>query len=516
MKSWKRPKRFANRQMIPDPNSNPTNPYQAPGEIPMKPLEVKSNRFGTRTGVAIAWVIILCLTAFMFGTQFLPEPGKDVTSKLVETQNANMVGKMCVGIANMPGGTVEQALDQSNVLNSGPLENRYCYVLLQNEFSGATKALDRLKKVDELQSKLNYQSTASQKRLRKLIEKLLLDYEAEDWKASSLSNQDKAFLRDSLGYVGNLSLLPSQGDTASERDKLVQKSVVLTIVLLVGVFLGLGTMLLGFILFGMMIIMTYVGWIRPQFFSDSTRGRIYAETFAVWFVCFLAIQLAIGLGIGLSGIKLGARLSAGIGLFAFFGSLVALVWPGFRGVTFRELCADIGWTCKNPIKEMFCGLIAYIANLPIMAIGFACFAGLNAMDESIEQKNELEPVEQVSHPIMEQIASGDVLLIVLVALTACVAAPIVEETVFRGILYRHLREASLKWARILSVLFSTLVNSVIFAAIHPQGWKAVPVLAALAIGFSWAREWRGSLIAPMTMHAINNAIVTSLIVMTLI
>lgn len=503
-----------------DPIPPNPNPFESPGILPpdkrLIELPPIGPRQGSLVGVAIAWFIIVALGLFMFGSQFLPDTSRESTSKMVETQNANMVGKLCVGVANMPGGTVEQALDQTNALNSGSLENRYCYVLLQNEFSGATKALDRLEKVDELQIKLDYEATDSQKRIRNLIGKLLRDYEAEEWNAPSLSEADKSYLRDSLGYVGNLSLLPSQGNTSFERDRIVQKSIWTTVILVVGLVLGMGAFLIGFIMFGSMLIMSYAGLLRSHFVSDTTRGRIYAETFAFWFVCFLGLQFIFAIGLGLTGIKPGAHMTAGFGLILFFGSLVALCWPIFRGISFSNICSDIGWTCKNPFKEVFLGAVAYVANLPVMAIGFGGFAGLNMLSDSFKKRHELESVEQVTHPIMEQIASGDVMLIVLVALTACVAAPIVEETVFRGVLYRHLRETSLKWARILSVIFATLINSFIFAAIHPQGWTAIPVLGALAVGFSWAREWRGSLIAPMTMHAINNGIVTALMLLMLL
>jgi membrane protease YdiL (CAAX protease family) len=82
---------------------------------------------------------------------------------------------------------------------------------------------------------------------------------------------------------------------------------------------------------------------------------------------------------------------------------------------------------------------------------------------------------------------------------------LVEETMFRGALYRHLREwLPGPWG----VAAAALISGFLFAAIHPQGWLAVPVLTALAVGFALAREWRGSLVAPMVGHALNNASVT--------
>jgi hypothetical protein len=79
-------------------------------------------------------------------------------------------------------------------------------------------------------------------------------------------------------------------------------------------------------------------------------------------------------------------------------------------------------------------------------------------------------------------------------LVASVAAPVVEETMFRGVFYRHLREATRRFAPALSVLASALVSSLLFAVIHPQGWPGVPLLTGLALAFALAREWRGSLV----------------------
>jgi membrane protease YdiL (CAAX protease family) len=55
----------------------------------------------------------------------------------------------------------------------------------------------------------------------------------------------------------------------------------------------------------------------------------------------------------------------------------------------------------------------------------------------------------------------------------------------------------------------------VFAVVHPQGLIAVPVLMGLALGFTLAREWRGSLVPGMVAHSLNNGLVTLLILLTL-
>jgi membrane protease YdiL (CAAX protease family) len=53
-------------------------------------------------------------------------------------------------------------------------------------------------------------------------------------------------------------------------------------------------------------------------------------------------------------------------------------------------------------------------------------------------------------------------------------------------------------------VLATAVSSVVFAAIHPQGWTFIPVLGALAVAFCIAREWTGSINPAIVAHAINN------------
>jgi membrane protease YdiL (CAAX protease family) len=94
--------------------------------------------------------------------------------------------------------------------------------------------------------------------------------------------------------------------------------------------------------------------------------------------------------------------------------------------------------------------------------------------------------------------------LVLIILAAVVAAPVMEETFFRGALFAHLRS---RWRWLVA---GPLVGF-IFAAIHPQGWTAIPVLGGIGIFLCALREWRSSLIAPMTAHALNNLAILSLL-----
>jgi membrane protease YdiL (CAAX protease family) len=104
----------------------------------------------------------------------------------------------------------------------------------------------------------------------------------------------------------------------------------------------------------------------------------------------------------------------------------------------------------------------------------------------------------VSHPAVGWMLGGLPVKLFVFVLGA-VLAPLVEETFFRGALFRALRTRR-------GLVFSGLLSGLIFAALHPQGVLAIPALTAMGFGFACIREWRDSLIAPMTAHAINNGL----------
>ena len=105
-----------------------------------------------------------------------------------------------------------------------------------------------------------------------------------------------------------------------------------------------------------------------------------------------------------------------------------------------------------------------------------------------------------SHPAVGWLIEGNWTVRMQVLFLAVIGAPIMEEIVFRGLLYRHLREATRRWGRSASVIVSALITSFVFAVIHPQGPLLVPVLMSIALAFTFAREWRGTLIGSMTAH----------------
>jgi membrane protease YdiL (CAAX protease family) len=253
------------------------------------------------------------------------------------------------------------------------------------------------------------------------------------------------------------------------------------------------------------------GNLRPALPPATRHGGIYAEAFAVYMAVFL------GLGIGRAFLpRLGPELLvAGAGMLV---SLAAgLAWPVLRGIPWRQVRREVGLTLgRHPYLEPVIGLAGYAFVLPVFGIGIIVSYFLIMLERKVQlgehPEEHFTPVEQPTHPIVEWLEHPDWRLLLQVVLLASVLAPLVEETMFRGVLYRHLRDATARLGRAGSFFVSALLVSFIFAVIHPQGALAVPALMALAFGLNILREWRGSLLPSMIVHGIHNGVTTFLLV----
>ncbi len=142
---------------------------------------------------------------------------------------------------------------------------------------------------------------------------------------------------------------------------------------------------------------------------------------------------------------------------------------------------------KKPLSHLIpLGATGFLANIPILAGAILITVALSKLFPS------------PTHPISEDLANGTPMVLLSSFLLACIAAPIVEETVFRGILLRaFLSIFKSPWAAILLQAF-------IFAAIHPQGPAGIPPLMAVGAMCGWVTYRSGSLIPAMILHFVHN------------
>ncbi|MBL8746492.1 MAG: CPBP family intramembrane metalloprotease [Phycisphaerae bacterium] len=345
-------------------------------------------------------------------------------------------------------------------------------------------------------------------------------------------------------WFARLALSFGKPDSDPERQSFAAEAnrAMLGIIALAILFLTAGVA--GFVLFIIAAVLIGAGRIRPALAAASPQTTpiplAASNAFLESFVLFLAAFLVA------SGVALVAHALTGLDLSFVLLCIVPVLalWPMSRGLSWTQLRDDLGWRRgKGIVREIAAGITGYLAGIPIIILGVVLSVLIITLSGT-----------DATHPIVNELSSGGPLAIIVLFLMATVWAPLVEETFFRGALYAHLRGRpvppspdsitraeqpaglfardsatpaastpsqqaesahSAGRRRALTVIPAALITGFVFAAIHPQGIGAVPVLTALGFNFSLLREWRGSLIAPMTAHAIHNGVATIVLILFL-
>jgi membrane protease YdiL (CAAX protease family) len=172
-------------------------------------------------------------------------------------------------------------------------------------------------------------------------------------------------------------------------------------------------------------------------------------------------------------------------------------WPRLRGIPAGEWREGLGLDRgKGVWREIGAGLVGYLTGFPIFMVGIGLTLVLAVLAD-----------ERAAHPAVDQASEGVVGIIGLL-LAATIWAPWVEETVFRGALYRYLRSRT-------STFWSAATVGFFFAVVHPQGYVTVPALMSLGAVLAYIRQWRGSILASMAAHAAHNLVLVGVLAFTL-
>jgi membrane protease YdiL (CAAX protease family) len=405
------------------------------------------------------------------------------------------------------------------MLELGTVGQRQRFIVLAAELAGPQEASERLAALErdlaDPPSGDPPTLTREQERVQSILHRLYppdtgpIDLGAT---IAALDEDDRRFLRDELEWFGELALVPVQAGDRPGREAILGPAGRVARTLIVGAIVGIGVGFLGFAGLITLLVLAVTGGVRSGLGLCHARDGLYAETFAVWGILFLLLQIAASL-FG-AFVPSFALLALVVG---FFASLLALAWPVMRGVPWALVRQDIGWTLgAQPPLEPLIGVGGYLMALPLLAAGVLMTFLLMTIQAALGDAGPtFGPGGGPAHPVVTELAQGGFWLKAQILVLASVAAPIVEETMFRGVLYRHLRERTRALGSFASVVVAGAISSLIFAAIHPQGWVAIPALMSLAFAFVIVREWRGTVIPSMIVHAISNGIVMSLLLILL-
>lgn len=319
--------------------------------------------------------------------------------------------------------------------------------------------------------------------------------------SEGVTDEERADMEPWLGWFARLAPGPqgAEPEGAGEiRQQAVVAMVIAGLLVLVG---GIAWFLGGCLLVYYLVVKRKEAGFhayRPQ----ATSPGVLLEAFALY------------LGLMAAGEAMGHWHPAGQIVGFCLALVIPLLWPRIRGVGWRALATAVGWTRGRGLRrEVGAGIVGYLVLLAMASIGVTCTLLLSEMVELGKvwlagSGEHVSPMGPQEHPIVGFLVEGDWSMRIILLLLAAVYAPLVEEIFFRGALQGYLRS---HWR----FVGSALLTGVIFAALHPQGLWGIPALASISVALSLLREWRGSLIAPMVAHALNNAVITGLLLISL-
>lgn len=463
----------------------------------------------------LAWLVILAAVAFILWRYSTVSPRDRQRYDLVSVR---LQGRYLVGAAELEkrflGGKTsgrEQLYEEArNSLNRGTYPQRLRFVVLAGELKGPHEAREQLHQIDRKYRQHCGNPAPEDAETAQVLDRLYAVRAEGPNEAASLPEDEQRRLRQRLDWFGELALAPPRGGDPAAR-----AAVLAPAYWTVGALLGVGVFMLclglvGLVLLVTLLVLYLLHHLRGGLTPDSPHHGIYAETFALYMLLFLGLSFAAHYAIDWLALKQGTLAVSGL---AALGSLAALAWPVLRGIPWRQVRRDIGWHAdRQPFLGPLFGVGCYAMALPMLVLGVILYFILTKLRDRLGWgPDEFGPSNAPGHPIVFWVGQAGWWIWLEVLFVASVVAPVVEETMFRGVLYRYLRAASAGWRPAWSVLFAAGAASFLFAVIHPQGFLAVPALMALALAFTLMREWRGTLLPSMIAHGLNNAVATLLL-----
>lgn len=218
---------------------------------------------------------------------------------------------------------------------------------------------------------------------------------------------------------------------------------------------------------------------------DARGGRM-----ALYFSTFLLLSLAAGV---IAAVNKGVdflALNAGVFLILICLTPFFATAPMFGDrIKWSQIIGDRSqlW------KKFLWGFGGYMANFPLaMAVTLV-------MNKAIGDK-----LPAPSHELIEMMSGSGPVGAILLFFMAALAAPLIEEPMFRGVLFPALQRV------MKSPTAAIVLTGVIFAVIHPQGPLLWPALACIGMTAAVLTRQTGSLIPAILMHFLHNATVYGL------
>ena len=159
----------------------------------------------------------------------------------------------------------------------------------------------------------------------------------------------------------------------------------------------------------------------------------------------------------------------------------------FTVVQYKEPLAALGISARNFLKNVFYGVVGYIALVPVLILILTIIAVIINMTKYVPER---QPVVELF------LKEKGLAFLTYSSLFAAIIGPMIEELFFRGFLYGALK-------KYIGIFWSMTATAVLFAALHAHMVGFFPIMA-LGILLAYIYEKTGTLVSSITVHMIHN------------
>jgi membrane protease YdiL (CAAX protease family) len=215
-----------------------------------------------------------------------------------------------------------------------------------------------------------------------------------------------------------------------------------------------------------------VGGIAPGRRTQAVEVSVFLFLIVPSLVLSLFVIRQGGLGFVITAV---ATILRDLGLVVL---IFYFLWRNGEGV------ARIGWSLRRVWKELILGVALFV---PV-------FFGAGLLEWALLRAGLSSPTTPLPSALTARGAAEGPLAVVLVAVVA-----VAEETIFRGYLLLRFQ------ALLRSPVWAVLLSSLIFSLGHGyEGSAGLVTVGVMGAAFAVVYLWRGSLVAPVVMHFLQD------------
>lgn len=159
----------------------------------------------------------------------------------------------------------------------------------------------------------------------------------------------------------------------------------------------------------------------------------------------------------------------------------------FTVVRHKEGLISLGLSMKNFFKNIFYGIVGYIATVPVLIGILIVISVVINLTKYVPQK---QPVVELF--LKEENAA----FLLYTSIFASIVGPFIEELFFRGFMYNAFKKT-------IGIFWATLFTSAVFACLHANIVGFLPILV-LGITLTYLYEKTGTLVSSITVHIMHN------------